>query len=277
MRNAIKYYYNIDVTQIDYFDDYYLFDNFMLKEIKDSINFDIYNLIIQYNIKIHKIIVNIFGLYYTKINNKNYVLYELCEYNEITLNEIIDYSNKLSMINLSNLKINDFVKLWKNKTDYYEKMFYVNDNTMLNEAFPYFIGLSELSIRIYNEFKKNISYRIVHRRIKSFYDFYCPDNFIIDSVTREYSEFLKTQFFIYNNNVEYIIDFVFANYHSINECLYFFSRICFPSYFYDYINNFKLIKRFISKINKFEILLDYISNKIQNLYGLEIIYWIKKI
>ena len=118
MRNAIKFYYNIDVTQIDYFDDYYLFDNFMLKEIKDSINFDIYNLIIQYNIKIHKIIVNIFVFYYTKINNKNFVLYELCEYNEITLNEIIDYSNKLSMINLSNLKINDFVKLWENKTDY---------------------------------------------------------------------------------------------------------------------------------------------------------------
>jgi len=276
MRNAIKYYYNIAVNQINRFDDYFLFDNYMLKELKDEINFDIYNILNFYKLKTHKIIFNIYNSYYTKIDNKLYVLYELCEYSEITLDEIIDYNNNLLNIDVSNLKNVDNVLLWENKTDYFE-IYYNTNNNLLNEVFPYYIGLSEFAIRICNEFKLNLKYGIVHRRVKSFFDFYCPDNFIVDFVTRDYSEYLKSQFFLYNNSVKNIIDYIFSSNYTLEECIYFFSRVCFPSYFYDYINNLDIIKKYIVRINEFEYVLVNINNKFNDKYGVELINWIKKI
>ena len=122
-----------------------------------------------------------------------------------------------------------------------------------------------------------IKYSIVHKRIGSFYDFFCPDNFIIDSFMRDYVEIFKTNFFIFNKEIKYIIDFLLNKYNSKSDWMFFFSRLCFPTYYFDYIYNEDKLKNLYLKINQFEKSLYYINKEINKRFGIEIIKWLKKI
>ena len=272
MRNVIKYYYKIETAELSFFNNYYLFDNYMLKELVDDINFNIYNILIYNNIPVHKIIFNIFNSYYTIIDNKKYVLYELCDKCIVNLDLIAKFNYKTSFIDITKIKKNDCSILWTKKIDFYE------NNIESSDLSIYYIGLSELAIRTNYENKHKITYGISHRRITNYYDYFCPDNFTIDCITRDYAEYFKMLFFYKDENIDLnYIDKIFQNNYLIGDFIMFFSRMCFPSYFFDYIEKKHSFKNFYSKINMYENLLYKINLYLINKYNYDEITWLKKI
>lgn len=274
MRNAIKFYYGLDVDEIKNDNGIFLFKNYMLKELKNSIDFDLYYMILNNGIKIHRIVFNKEKEYYTKINNKIYVLYYLCDYKDINLKEISEYSNLLVNINTNN---KDFINLWQKKVDYYESKLLDMGNKEILEIAPYYIGLSELAIRIFKENEYPISYGISHRRINSFYDFFCPDNIIVDCIARDYSEYFKTIFFKKREVTIYqVMEMVNKISFKPGDYIVFFSRMLFPTYYYDCIESSMEMSVYTSKIGQYEVLLANINYKLYEMYGVEIIEWLKK-
>ena len=74
MKNAIKYYYGLDVENIKYFNNNYYFDKYILENIYSDIDINLYNKMIQNNIPVYRIINNIFNTYITNIDDKMYIL-----------------------------------------------------------------------------------------------------------------------------------------------------------------------------------------------------------
>lgn len=273
MRNALKYYYNIDVYEIKNENDIFLFDNYMLKELQYQINFDLYHFMLNEGLKIHRIIFNKEGSYYTKINGKNYVLYYLCEFADVN----IDIINKYSEFNFGLNDLSQCIKLWETKVDFYEASVFSNCNKHLSMILPYYIGLSELAIRILNENNYKITYTISHRRINSYYDFFCPDNIVLDCAARDYAEYFKKIFFEFDNiNFNKYLESLKKIKLSKEDYIVFFSRMCFPTYFFDSIELESNTNVYVSKTVQFEKLLFYINNDLNKKYDLNIIDWIKK-
>ena len=74
MRNIIQYFYNIDINNIKEFDSYYIIDDYILKEVKNNVDMDLYNFLLNNNIYVDRLIPNIKNEYITLINNKRYIL-----------------------------------------------------------------------------------------------------------------------------------------------------------------------------------------------------------
>lgn len=271
MRNAIKYYYDIDVEKIIFKNEVYIFDNFILKELKKNIDINIYNFFINNHIYIHQIIYNNRGEYVTIIDNKKYILLKKNNDVEINISSIINFFIDINVTNTKN-----WATLWEQKIDYYEKnMITIKDKELL-EVFPYYIGLGELAIRLYNEAGKNKTYCICHDRLVSEYDFYSPDNIIADYKVRDIAEYIKIAFF--NNDLT--INEVFLNLNKImlsaDDYMILYARLLFPTYIFDCIESNGNCSKYISKINQFELLLNEIYNYISLKNNIPKIDWLIK-
>ena len=131
MKNAIKYYYNLEPNDIHQYKqeykfhilnkDYILYEyNRTINELEEKYNLQIY--INSIGIYCHKIIKNNNNELTTIINNKKYVLIEIQSDNRII--NIIDVMN-FSRIYLNKdffktINRTDWKKLWKDKIDYIE-------------------------------------------------------------------------------------------------------------------------------------------------------------
>ena len=283
MKNNINYYYGIltdDVIKNN--DEYYFYYNnheYHLitynrpyEEIKVLYELNIEML--KRNILVHKFIRNINNSIITYINNQAYVLIELCSYknNKVFLNDIKYYQNFTQNIDYNKeLLRNDWINLWSNKIDYYEYQISElgNKYKILNESIYYYIGLGENAISYlknnYNYEKNN--YVVSHRRInvkKGSIEFYNPINFIIDNKVRDISEYIKESFFndkldiheikLYLNNINL----------SKNDYILLFSRLLFPSYYFDVydeiINNNLNEEKIINIIEKNSIYEEFLRN-----------------
>ena len=283
MKNNINYYYGIltdDVIKNN--DEYYFYYNnheYHLitynrpyEEIKALYELNIEML--KRNILVHKFIRNINNSIITYINNQAYVLIELCSYknNKVFLNDIKYYQNFTQNIDYNKeLLRNDWINLWSNKIDYYEYQISElgNKYKILNESIYYYIGLGENAISYlknnYNYEKNN--YVVSHRRInvkKGSIEFYNPINFIIDNKVRDISEYIKESFFndkldiheikLYLNNINL----------SKNDYILLFSRLLFPSYYFDVydeiINNNLNEEKIINIIEKNSIYEEFLRN-----------------
>ena len=283
MKNNINYYYGIltdDVIKNN--DEYYFYYNnheYHLitynrpyEEIKALYELNIEML--KRNILVHKFIRNINNSIITYINNQAYVLIELYIYknNKVFLNDIKYYQNfNQNIFYNKELLRNDWINLWSNKIDYYEYQISElgNKYKILNESIYYYIGLGENAISYlknnYNYEKNN--YVVSHRRInvkKGSIEFYNPINFIIDNKVRDISEYIKESFFndkldiheikLYLNNINL----------SKNDYILLFSRLLFPSYYFDVydeiINNNLNEEKIINIIEKNSIYEEFLRN-----------------
>lgn len=252
MRNAIKYYYNIDVDEIRFDNQCYLFDNYMLKEIKRDINIELYNFLISNNVYLYQIVNNIDNQSITKIENRDYVLLRINnDKNTLSLEDIVPY---LIDINFDTKK--DWSILWEKKVDYYEKNIMTTIDKNILEIFPYYIGLSELAIRIYKENEQETSLSVSHNRLISPYDLYSPDNIMIDYKVRDIAEYIKTAFFSDNLQLSELIISLEKIYLKPGDYILLYSRLLFPTYFFDCLENNQDISIYSSKINQYEDLLN---------------------
>ncbi len=251
MRNAIKYYYNIDVDNLKYRNNEYLFDNYILKELKRDLDINLYNFFTNNNRYIHHIIFNKQGSYITSIDNKQYILLEKSLDVDIDMRQIKEF---LIDINVSEKK--NWALLWSNKVDYYEKNIIRIKNKEVLEVFPYYIGLSELAIRLYKEAPAEGTYSVCHDRLNCSNDFYSPDNIITDYKVRDIAEYIKITFF--EGSID--LDAIFQNLDQLfltpADFFLLYVRLLFPTYFFDCLETGEDILIYSSKINQYEQLLN---------------------
>lgn len=257
MKKFIEYYYDCEVDKISH--NSYGYDvvinnkKYIFKLIEDLTSLEIYkknmNYLKQYEF-FFIIIPNKLNSLYTSINNKNYILLSLKNINncKISMYDIKTnlYLNEDRIIeNYGNL----WIKRWEQKIDYLE--LWINERKTINDKwysiFQFYIGLGELGILylknsiksiIPNEYDKAT---IQHNRMhidSDLYDYYDPTNIIIDHNSRDISEYIKSAI-ILDINVD---DFISAlsDYLDIHKFSKFgvsllYSRIIFPTYFFDYL------------------------------------------
>lgn len=297
MEKYIKYYYGIDVEKYNKINnDYYFYYNnelYVLK--KQELNID-NKKIIELNNKLNNTLFN--KIIYTKnndiainIENSLYILYKIY----INLNKKISLSeiNSINNINLhvKNNEIN-WYNLWTNKIDNLEYQISQNGkkHPILVDSFSYFIGLSENAISYLNnsikETKKEISDNLVlsHYRIKDIFSLYDIVNLVFDHKSRDISEYIKLSFFNNNQNIFKELDEYFNNnYYSEYGIRLLYSRILFPSFFFDIYDDItidqddeKKILNIIKRIDEYEIYLKDIHSYLTKFYNIPSIDWLKK-
>ena len=257
MKETIKYYYNIDVQNIEekdgkYFfryqnqDFFFVFFNRNLDELDDILK--CCTNMREKGIVAHNIIVNINGEVLTKVNNYNYILMSVNKFSEeYDIFDIVNISNKLTLNNQSSrLYRNNWSLLWSEKMDYFEYQIRELglEKKIIQESFSYYLGLAENAISYVNN--TNLKYSPInslitlsHRRI--FYpnykiNFLNPLSFIFDLEVRDIAEYLKAMFFL-NQNDEDVLEelkcFLQIKKLTPYEYSMLFARLMYPSYYFD--------------------------------------------
>ena len=274
MKNTINYYYNIIIENFIKSDhDYYFYmngDEFHLV-LFDRPYEDIdalYKLNVQMKLKgciVHEILLNKDKQAITLINNLPYVLIRLCRYknDKVFLNDINYIQNMTYRIEYDHsLLRTDWIKLWSEKIDYYEYQInqFGKKYPLLCDSLSYFIGMGENAISYLinntngtgifedrvnlinrkNDNVKNNNLVVCHKRIKrklGSFEFYNPLNFVIDNRIRDVCEYIKDCFF--NNSLDIYELKSYFNISNFNkdEYVYFFSRLLFPTYYFDVYDN----------------------------------------
>lgn len=302
MKNFINYYYNFNIYNIHFNDGKYFFyhkhEKYMLKCIEDP-NMILIYLELCYQLSnfpyFFNIIVNRNDDYITLIENKPYVLLKLSkiENDKISIFDIrtdifINLNNKISSLNHF-----PWVRLWENKIDYFEEWFCKRQNSYKNiyPLFHYFVGIAENALLYFKqseieENKDKIDQLVIsHYRLNinnNLYDYYDPTNAILDHASRDVSEYLKSCFVnkIWDFDLikEYLKQHVFSKY-GIRIML---SRIMFPSFFFDYIeemitNNSEIDLLYLeTRADEFQRFLKQIMLFLVEEYNIPEINWIIK-
>lgn len=299
MKNAIKYYYNIEVTNMHQNNDKYEIFNAngryilikykcTMNELNEKHSLQLY--LQRVNIPCHKIIKNRIGESITIINNENYVMIWMTMPNRtINLEDI----KKLTNINLIEeykyIKKNNWQILWKIKIDYFEyEMNLLNTKyPLINESVNYYIGIVETCISLLENLNiDNLNKNITHERITSNMDtdyFYNPLNLIIDNRTRDTGEFLKTEIYNTNCNIAEVKKYILNNSLTKDEIILLFVRLIYPSSYFDLcekiIDNKVKEKELLKIINSsqfLEINLKKIYGVIKKIIKIPEIEWFEK-
>lgn len=191
-------------------------------------------------------IMNVFGSYLTKVDNKNYVLIEMTdEKKEYDLFDIINFQKEyLVTAKVESLYQNNWENLWSSKVDYLEyQMSELGKNvpTLLN-SFSYYVGLAENAISYINSLnrrfpKEHSMLVLAHKRVvypNLRLNFDNPLNLLFDVCERDIGEYLKNLFFY--NAKDALIDlkaYIDVRKPSAYQMGLLFARLLYPSYYFD--------------------------------------------
>ncbi len=295
MKNAINYYYNIDVEDIHQKNKNYKFnynnEQYVFTLFEDDISniTNIYNIhiqLLQNGLYCHQIILNVNNEILTFIDGKYYILMKISINNKkIDIDDIVNFSRNY-IVYRNDYTVKDWVELWSKKTDYieYQVSQFGIKYQLISSSAAYYIGLSETAISYLNNNKvKSEVYSISHRRLKynsTLFDLYNPINFIIDIPIRDICEYLKDMYF---ETEEDIINYIYKLNFDRQSAVLFFSRLLYPTYYFDAIESCidneaeeKSILKYVNKVNKFESILSNIMKYYKKIYNLEVIEWLIK-
>ena len=299
MKNFIKFFYNMKVTNTNFINNYYEFNHnnnyYRLYILNEEYNIYNYNNIYTINKELinntlmSEIILNKDKNIITTYHNINYILLKInCNINkDITLEEI-DYLSKVKIVN--NNKSN-WGLLWSKKIDYLEELISENGKKypQVVNSFNYFIGLSENAISYYNniDIDNNMMYYISHKvlrptdKVDSLYN---PLNIIYDYRVRDVAEYIKNSFWTDNHNIyNELNNYLYKNNLSLNEVKLLISRVLFPSFYFDlyedifnYNKDEKILNNITSRIDEYEEYLNSIIIYFKRFYPIDEIEWLKK-
>ena len=300
MKNAINYYYDLypinvyqnekvckfSLNNVDYCLLQYNYDEKKLNNI-----FEIHNIVRKYNIYCHEIIKNKYQELITSITNKNYVLLKLSKFNDekLTVNSLLYYPYATSVLHLERFNTwNNWRNLWIERVDYfeYQVLNFKKKYPVIQKTSSYYIGMAETAIQLLLGLEVEPELCISHRRIKKEYtlfDLYNPLEFIIDYKVRDVAEYFKEQFFYDKIELEDITYYIDNHLFDNSQALLFFSRLLYPSYYFDVCNDIiyknideKNIYEIISKISDYEQFLKNIFYSLKSKFEIPEIEWIKK-
>ena len=273
MKNAIRYYYGLEVNQLDFYESRYYFDSYSLIPLQKSLDLSIYQLLQQYRYPLYEIVPNKDQEYITKIENQEYILVQTHEILPITF-EVLEYFQ----IPIYQEEILPWHELWMTKIDFYEK--YRNNvaSSKLKNSFFYYEGLTENAISFYQEIKKVMPLYIAHSRMSDDFDYWNPTNFIIDYKARDIAEFTKNSFF--NGNLNLSDLFLYRTGFQEQDYLLFYARMLFPSYYFDCFDKIiegesdSCLDLFLDRVEAYESLLQELYFSFSRQFFLPKIDWL---
>lgn len=229
--------------------------------------------LLKNNILIDKILINKDKKYYFENGDKYYCVLETQKKNEeiIDLTDILAFNNLLKTNKKTIINRDNWKELWSEKIDYFEYQISemgIKYNLILN-SFSYYVGMAENAI-IYLNYLQDTKYKeyyLNHKRI--FFpvvstDILNPLNFIFDFKERDISEYLKTMFFNNENPLEELEKIIINNNFDKNSAILIYSRLLFPSYYFDLyeeiLNKNKDEKEILKIINKVEEYEDFLCD-----------------
>lgn len=297
MKNIIEFYYNIKIEELQNKNDIYFFYikniELIFKPYYNNSNTiqDIYKLnnYLVHAIQVDKIILNKYNSPLTIIDNIPYILLIKNKNTNITLADISNIS-KINPIQIKSLERNNWETLWSNKIDYYEIQIIENKKKypLIRESFDYFVGLAENAISYLVNTKKELTPTIYDKKVIShnnlFNSIYDPDNIILDHKARDIAEYIKISYFKKNYQIFKELDQYFKNnYYSMYGIRVLFSRILYPSFYFELYDNIinekkeeKELNKIINKIDDYEIYLYNIYLYLRKYYDIPSIDWLEK-
>lgn len=290
MKNLINYYYGLNVDNYKKTNENFTFNinnekyEFSIFDGNLDDLFKNYSIVLNNNKYCHKIIFNKNQQILTYYNNKPYILLkkEINITKGIDLNEILNYNLPVYNVNEFNWK-----KFWKRKIDYYE--YQISQLAVkyekIKESFSYYIGLSETAISLLNFINTSeINYCISHKRINikdKIDSLFNPINFVVDSRVRDISEYIKMSYF--NDQIEKLDIYTIIKKLNLNktELILFFSRLLYPTYYFDMYDKIiqgktseEKINNIIKKNNSYEMFLKKIYKYLNKEYKIPNIEWL---
>ena len=300
MKNIIEFYYNIKIDTLHSKNDYYFFNinnnSFIFKpyykDTRTAESLYYLNNILRGQIKLDNIIPNKYNTAITIIENTPYILIQKNSNKILSLPIISNISNTNINNNtyIKELERNNWEILWANKIDYYEIQ--INENKkkypLIRESFDYFIGMSENAISYLVNTKLETKPTIYDSKVPSHNNLsnslYDPSNIILDHKARDVAEYIKYSFWNNNNNIFQELDEYFRhNYYSIYGIRVLYSRILYPSFYFDIYDQIisgkkeeKELNNIISRISNYEYFLYNIYLYLGKYYNIPEINYIKK-
>ncbi len=294
MKNKIMFYYQIDNIELTKVRDIYYFRYqkklYSFEKIFNLNQFNEILKILKINLskKYFPIIPNIYHKDFCYIDDNWYALFLHDNFSFSFMEDIINIPKLFS--NGHYIKKTSWDVLWSKKIDYYEYQFkhIYNMYPIINESFYYFIGMAENAISYIkynldqNYFQSDAMLYLCHKRICSDNIFH-PKNFVIDYYSREIAEYIKYLFFSDRYRTVNFFEFFQLFSFSYNDYILLYSRLIFPSYYfdiYDEVINHRLqeyeVKKIILRVNEYNTFLSYIYEIICRFVKIPEIMWIKK-
>ena len=256
MKESINYYYNFNVSEVEYWGSIYRFkyygDSFYFVPLK-RLDTELEDIILvskelkSRGILVHDIIGNKFNEIVTNVNGGNYILLKPIGdiYEEYGLDSIINFNNSL-LLNANKSKIyrNSWAKLWSDKLDYFEYQIRElgKDKKVILDSFSYYIGLGENAISYVNstiaKYKPDDRDRIClsHKRINFpnyKLNYFNPLSFIFDLEVRDIASFLKSAFMAGETAISYLKEVLRLKKFSIYSLQLLYARLIYPTYYFD--------------------------------------------
>lgn len=291
MKNLINYYYNLNIRSFKKMDGKFVFE--LKNKFYEFIPFygDVnafyknYLIILKNNKYCHEIVFNNQKNILTFYDGQPYLLLRKNLYmeNKVDLNEIITYDIPIYI----EAKL-EWKKLWKEKIDYYEyQMSQLSHKyKMLKNSFDYYIGLSENAISLLNYInEKDIRFYMCHRRInynEKLDEFFNPINFIVDNLTRDVGEYIKTNYFNNELNLDFIYNCIDKLEFNESECILLLARLMYPSYYFDMYDQIiqgniaeEKIELYTKKNTSYEAFLKKIYKRLKYIFKIPEIEWLE--
>lgn len=299
MKNYIYYYYQLIVENLHYVHGKYFFHDLNNQYILESTYYstemlqEIYYLqefLQSKQIYCHQIVKNTASEICTMIDGKCYILLKVENISNQTItmetllsNSKLDFDGK----RFSRIIYFPWFHLWENKIDYYEQFFSNRTELSFSEEilFQFFIGIGENAISyLKNTLKKVPSvseFKLVpsHRRVycdMNFIDFYDPLNLILDIHVRDIAEYLKNSFWMNCYDLQQIENELDQINFSKIEAQFFFSRVLFPSFYFDYIEQNNIPKNIEERIHEYLFFIIDIYTYLRKRYLIDEIKWLNK-
>lgn len=228
MKNAIRYYYHLEVSNIEYQEHRYYFDSYVLVEVEKPVDFSLYQFLMDNHYPIYPIIKNKDGKEITNIEGKEYLLLYVSYQANMNFQELENFQLPVYQEELL-----PWHELWMKKVDFYEKHVQTMTSEKIKNSFFYYIGLSENAISFYQMIKRETPLYISHGRMNNDFDFWNPTNFIVDYKVRDIAGYVKKLFFEDNLQLSDLYLFFYKTNFQEQDYLLFYARMLYPSYYFD--------------------------------------------
>ena len=276
MKNFLEYYYNfLNITVHEKDKMYYFYyNNNLYTFVRMNRSREEVLVISRMNlVNYNKIISNIRGEVITFYNNIPYVLIRIL-YSNKTLNTYPkNNSNIFITKDMSVLMRNNWYLLITKKIDYleYQREHLKNKDKILLTSLDYYIGMAENSVSYFNSAVKSVKPTdidrlvVAHRRIYSlnYNNYYDPLSVVIDHESRDISEYLKYIFL----KDKYDINILKKFFNNLNLSYYgyllLYSRMLYPSFYFDcyenIVNNNRNVKEIVKIIKRSDEYEEYLN------------------
>lgn len=255
------------------------------EDIEEQIK--ISNTLYYKNIKVNTFIKNKKNNFITTINNKNYILLKINEYEEteVQLRDIINFDK--SIVQKSGNMRENMINNWKLRVDLIEKQVieYNKEFPIIKKSINYFLGLAENAISYANNIKNEKNEKVVlsHTRLRkklNIQTIYNPLLFIMDYNSRDVSSYLKMNYVNETNILDELEEAIFNKEFTAFEINILYSRMLYPDYYFDEIEeiiyhrkNEEKIRKIIRNIKKYEKMLIELHIMLKKYINIEPVEW----